>query len=218
MGRMREETRRNDGNDALRTERERGQQAQQAQQAKVQTLQTKLQQAEARATEAAGRAHQLEAKAKLQARAHARHSYHALAYLPLVYRTLVRGAQPHPISRCPLYIYICISGAGDSHSMHTSISGAGDAQAHRRQGCARRRRGGGGRREAGGGQGANPTPNPTPKPTPKPDPNPDPNPKQERATGLEEEKAGLATQLQEARQEAQHKASALREVLRELEP
>ena len=85
---MREETRRNDGNDALRTERERGAQAQQAQQAKVQALQTKLQQAEARATEAAGRAHQLEAKAKLQARAPTRHSYHALAYRPSVCRPL----------------------------------------------------------------------------------------------------------------------------------
>ena len=85
---MREETRRNDGNDALRTERERGQQAQQAQQAKVQTLQTKLQQAEARATEAAGRAHQLEAKAKLQARAPTRHSYSPLAYRPSVCRPL----------------------------------------------------------------------------------------------------------------------------------
>ena len=40
---------------------------QQAQQAKLQLVQTKLQQAEARATEAAGRTHQLETKAKQQA-------------------------------------------------------------------------------------------------------------------------------------------------------
>ena len=40
---------------------------------------------------------------------------------------------------------------------------------------------------------------------------------QERTGGLESEKAGLAAQLQEARQEAQHKSSALREAQQELE-
>ena len=68
MGRLREESRHNDGNEALRGERERAVQQQQAQQAKLQQVQTKLQHAEARAAEASTRAHHLETKAKQQER------------------------------------------------------------------------------------------------------------------------------------------------------
>ena len=68
MGRLREESRHNDGNEALRGERERAAQQQQAQQVKLQQVQTKLQHAEARAAEASARAHQLETKAKQQER------------------------------------------------------------------------------------------------------------------------------------------------------
>lgn len=148
MGREREETKRNDGNDALRSERERAAQVQQAQQAKLQLVQTKLQQAEARATEAAGRAHQLETKAKQQER--------EMLKLIAAKDVLAGGAA-----------------AGDD--------AVGELEDNLYEANAKLEE------------------------------------EQERATGLEEEKVGLTAQLQEARQEAQHKASALREVQQELE-
>ena len=68
MGRLREETRANDGRDALRQERERAQQMAQRPEASRAQLQERLAQAGARATDAASRAHPLEGQAKQQER------------------------------------------------------------------------------------------------------------------------------------------------------